>query len=78
MCAQICSIRKHKHTRTQKEALSADLGGGEEPSPTLRERRGRQGGAGAGLGTRRLEKSGPESLRLTSFIYQKWYIYKYS
>ena len=43
---QIDTIRKHKHTRTQKEALSSDLGGGEEPGPTLWERRGRRGGRG--------------------------------
>lgn len=76
--AYICSIRKHKHTRTQKEALSADLAGGEEPRPTRGERRRKWSRGGAGPGPRKFEKSGPESLRLTSFIYQKWYIYKYS
>lgn len=69
---------ENTNTRTQKEALSADLGGGEEPGPTLGERRGKAGQGRGRAGHSDVGKSGPESLRLTSFIYKKWYIYKYS
>jgi hypothetical protein len=37
---------------------------------------GRRNGRVGPLGN--LKTMDPQSLRLTSFIYQKWYIYKYS
>lgn len=70
---------ENTNTRTQKEAISADLGEVRSLVPAPPAERGVDGGGeGARPGTRKFENDGPESLRSTSFIYQKWYIYKYS
>lgn len=67
-CINLFNQKTQTHTRTQKEALSADLGGGEEPPPCPALGGGEQG-QWRGRDTPIFEKDGWESLRLTSFIY---------
>lgn len=80
-CGCINLFNQKTQTHHTKGGVRRRPGGGEQPRPRPappappRGRAVENGGAG---GTRKFEKDGPESLRLTSFIYQKWYIYKYS